>query len=99
METTSIQVIQAMSTRYSNHSEDWNEATETQAYNDAAAEQYEEMFVRWSDRCERWIRLAIVSFLVLLLLVQALLQWPLFRKAAVKVERLEGEPYKQNSGR
>lgn len=99
METTSMQVTQAMSTRYSNTSEDWNESTETQASDDAAAVQYEELFVRWSNRWERWIRLAIVSFLILLLLTQALLQWPQFRKAAVKVERLEGEPYTQTSGR
>jgi hypothetical protein len=68
----------------------WNEPDE----DDTA---YDELFIRWSDRWERIIRIAVIVFLAILLLTQALLQWPLFRKSVVKVEQLEGEPYKYTS--
>lgn len=101
MESTSKQVSPTMSTRYSNASEPWNETAELEMlpYNEAAADQYEQLFIRWSERAERLIRIGIVTLLALLLLSQLLLQWPLFRKTALKVERLEGVPYTQTSDR
>lgn len=90
-----------MSTKYSNatDTEDgMNEYTEWKGWDEAdgtASERYNELFIRLSNRWERVIRILIIVFLVLLILSQAMLHWPLFRKSVVKVEQLEGEPYEQ----
>ncbi|WP_127585309.1 hypothetical protein [Paenibacillus koleovorans] len=54
---------------------------------------FRKRFERWSNRGERLLKWSIALLLGLLLLSQALLQWPLFRYWTVQVERLEGIPY------
>lgn len=90
-----------MSPRYSNATGAEDGMTENPEWNgwdesDEASERYDELFISWSNRWERIIRILIITFLVLLLFTQAMLQWPLFRKSVVRVERLEGEPYVQS---
>ncbi|WP_405460208.1 hypothetical protein [Paenibacillus sp. HJGM_3] len=70
-----------------------SQATEQQIKDESTERSYEDLFLRWSDRWERIIRVAIIGLLALLLAGQALLQWPVFRQTVVKVERLEGHPY------
>lgn len=55
---------------------------------------YEDAFVDFSNRVERWLRKAVWTGLALLLLGQALLAVPAVRSSVVRVERLEGVPYR-----
>ncbi len=92
-----------MSTRFSNATgtedgiDEMNVKAEWNGWNesDKESDQYDQLFISWSNRWERVIRILIVTFLIILLLSQVMLQWPFFRKSFVKVERLEGEPYVQ----
>ncbi|MEI7024574.1 hypothetical protein [Paenibacillus sp. y28] len=60
------------------------------------AAQYEQLFLYFSSRWERWLIRAAVVLVSLLVFFQLLLQWEPLRHALVKVERLEGEPYEWN---
>jgi hypothetical protein len=54
------------------------------------------MFVLLSAKVEKWLFLAIAGLVILLLMSQLLLQVPAIRSTLVKVERMEGVPYRQH---
>lgn len=54
---------------------------------------YRQTFLIFSEKLERLIRGAAVTLLILMLIAQALLQWPALRRLLVEVEQLEGVPY------
>lgn len=57
-------------------------------------ESYEELFIRFSRKVERWIVRLVVGILILLIVVQALMQFSAIRFWLSEVEQLEGKEYK-----
>ncbi|WP_159882964.1 hypothetical protein [Paenibacillus puerhi] len=58
---------------------------------------YEELFIRFSRQVEKAGAVLLVVFLAGLIISQALLRIPEVRERLVKVERLEGQPYRQGA--
>lgn len=56
-------------------------------------ESYEELFVRFSRKVERWMVRLLIGLLILLFIVQALMQFPGIRLWLSEVEQLEGKEY------
>ncbi|MCP3772478.1 hypothetical protein NLX71_03990 [Paenibacillus sp. MZ04-78.2] len=54
---------------------------------------YEELFLQFAHRAERWISWALAGCAIALVFSQLLLLNPRIRYALVKVEQLEGLPY------
>lgn len=56
---------------------------------------YEKRFILFSSKVEKAIVRLIAVFVLMLLASQVLLQSPAVRSAIVKVEQLEGTPYRR----
>lgn len=54
---------------------------------------YEDLFLLFSMRVEKVLKMILLTMLVALIVFQAALQIPSIRHWLVKVERLEGNPY------
>jgi hypothetical protein len=57
-------------------------------------ESYEELFVQFSRKIERWIIKMLLVLLILLIVLQALMQFPVLRLWMSEVEQMEGKEYK-----
>jgi len=57
---------------------------------DAKREPYEELFILFSQKVEKYLKISIVVLAVGLLLMQLLLQHPVARFRLTRVEKLEG---------
>lgn len=58
---------------------------------------YEQLFVKFSDPVERWLRRIALVLLLLLFVVQALLKFPQIRQTMTRTGPLEGEPLVQKN--
>jgi hypothetical protein len=54
---------------------------------------YEEIFMLFSNKIEKWILKIIAGLIILLILSQGALQIPQFRFVLSKIEKMEGTPY------
>ncbi|MCZ8512915.1 hypothetical protein O9H85_10890 [Paenibacillus filicis] len=59
-----------------------------------SADGYEDMFITFSGRVEKILAVLVLGALAALVLSQLLLQSPHLRYLLVKVEQLEGKPYR-----